>query len=72
MPKKRKVETAHNLEHWRCDCGCGQVYVYLCDKNGEAFARFSLSEDLWIPHAEDCVRMCNGAESQGPPPRHLQ
>ena len=72
MPRKRKVETACNLEHWRCDCGCGQVYVYLLDDHDQPFARFSIAEDLWIPHAEDCVRMCNGEEPQGPPPRNLQ
>lgn len=72
MPHKSKIKTAAGLEHWRCDCGCGQVYVYLTDDKGNAFARFSLAEDLWIPHAEECVRICHGEEPSGPPARHLQ
>ena len=72
MPKKQKVKTAQSLEQWKCDCGCGQCYVYLLDENDCAFARFSLPEDLWVPHAEECVRICNGADPSGPPARNLQ
>ena len=71
MPKPR-IKTACSLDHWRCDCGCGQVYVYLLDDKDKPFARFSLSEDMWIPHAEECVRICRGLEPSGPPTRNLQ
>ena len=72
MPKKQNIKTASNLDHWRCDCGCGQVYVYLLDEKERPFARFSLTEDMWIPHAEECVRICQGFEPSGPPARVLQ
>ena len=72
MPKKQNIKTASNLDHWRCDCGCGQVYVYLLDEKERPFARFSLTEDMWIPHAEECVRICQGFEPSGPPARNLQ
>lgn len=72
MPKKHKIKTASAIDNRKCDCGCGQVYVYLLDKDDEPIARFSLPEDLWVPHAEECVRICNGAEPSGPPARVLQ
>ena len=72
MPHKHKIKTAESLSNVRCDCGCGQVYVYLFDHKEQPFARFSLTEDMWIPHAEECVRICNGAEPSGPPARNLQ
>ena len=72
MPKKHKIKTAQSLEHCKCDCGCEQVYVYLLDENDKPFARFSLSEDMWIPHAEECVRICQGMAPSGPPARKLQ
>jgi hypothetical protein len=67
-----KVKTAAGLEHIQCDCGCGQTYVYLLDRHGDAFARFSLVEELWIPFAEECLRVCRGEEPIGPPQPVLQ
>jgi hypothetical protein len=72
MPKKPNIKTASGLDHWRCDCGCGQTYVYLLNDKGEPFARFSLTEDLWIPFAEECIRVCRGESPIGPPARVLQ
>jgi hypothetical protein len=64
MPKK--IRTAVGLDQVKCDCGCGQIYVYLTGDDGEAFARFCLQRDQWIPFAEDCVRQCDGEEPLGP------
>jgi hypothetical protein len=67
-----KIKTAYDLKHERCDCGCGQTYVYLLDHHGEAFACFSLHEEMWIPFAEECLRVCHGEEPIGPPQLVLQ
>ncbi len=72
MPHTPKIKTAESLSNVRCDCGCGQVYVYLLDHKERPFARFSLTEDMWVPHAEECVRICNGADPSPPPARQLQ
>ena len=72
MPHAPKIKTAQSLNNVRCDCGCGQVYVYLLDHKERPFARFSLTEDMWVPHAEECVRICQGFEPSGPPERVLQ
>jgi hypothetical protein len=67
-----KIKTAHGLEHRKCNCGCGQVYVYLLDECEKPFARFSIHESMWIPFAEDCLRVCHGEEPIGPPSPVLQ
>lgn len=61
-----KIKKAASIVPGICSCGCGYVYVYLCDDKGRKFACFSLSEDQWIPFAQDAVRICHGQEPYGP------
>ena len=65
MPKKQNIKTASNLDHWRCDCGCGQVYVYLLDEKERPFARFSLTEDM-VNSARRGMKTCASARALKP------
>jgi hypothetical protein len=70
--RKRKIELAKLLKTDRCDCGCGQAYIYLCDGDEIPYASFTLDNDLWLPFAQDCVRISQGEEPLGPPQRVMQ
>ena len=63
----RKIRKAYSVVQDRCDCGCGGVNVFLCDEKGTHFACFSLSEDQWMPFAQDAIRICQNQEPNGPP-----
>ena len=68
MPAKHKLpKKAASSYPAICNCGCGHVYVVLCDEKGHEFACFSLDEDYWVPFAQDCVRLSRGEKQLGPP-----
>ena len=56
----KRIQTAVDVRHLLCECGCNHVYVYLIDNKGEAFARFSLNTEDWIPFGAEAVRIAYG------------
>lgn len=63
----RKIKRASSIRPELCGCGCGQVYVYLCDENDRDYARFSLAQHEWIPFGQECERIGRGEDPLGQP-----
>ena len=62
-----ETRTAFSVKPAVCPCGCGDIFVYLYDEKGQAFARFSLDPYKWRAFGDACADLCVGEERAAAP-----
>ena len=62
-----ETRTAHSVKPAVCPCGCGDIFVYLYDEKGQAFARFGLDPYKWRTFGDACADLCVGEEPTARP-----
>ena len=62
-----ETRTAFSVKPAVCPCGCGDIFVYLYDEKGQAFARFSLAPYKWRAFGDACADLCVSEEPAAAP-----